>query len=209
MKGSKADQYLKMLWEREAASGGSRNEVFHRTLAAALGLNHDAAEDQDFVLEVWLAMWSRDCRDIPAPQRRGHTIYGALRLAVRLHRLVQRTAGEDDRRVLRIRRPASAAEHRNQVLRDREIRREEKDHAIYEAVKKEIARNGRRGAYARVAQRFVGRSGGEMTPQNVGRRYRVWEERLKREDADLGNAEMREAVMTRLLQRREKSRTDE
>lgn len=196
------DQRLTDLWKHEAALGCSRDEVFLRTLAVALGMNPNSDDDRDFVSEVWLALGSRDCREIPPPSIPGPTVGGALRLALRLHRLAERTVGEDDRLSLKIQKPVSTAEYREQVLRAREIKRDEQDQAIYQAVKREIEQNGKHGAFARVAQRLAGRFGGPMTSQNVGRRFRAWEARLSRDDDDFEQATMREAVKKRLLDRR-------
>lgn len=208
---SKTDQRLTELWKREAAIGGSRDEIFVRTLAAALGLQPESDDERDFASEVWHAMGSRNCRDIPPPPRSGPTIFSALRVALRLECLARRTVGANVRRALSIQRAASAANSRDVVLRERTIKHEAQDRAIYEAVVKEISQNGKHGAFARVAKRLPGRNldgagdGGSnraMTSQNVGKRFRAWEKRLTEDGADALQAEMRDALRKRILLRR-------
>lgn len=199
---STTDRTLKELWEREAASGESRDEVFLRTLASALGLDPDTDDDRDFVTEVWLALGTRGCSDVPLPPPKGLSIARALRVAVRLDRFAARMIGDNAYRALRIKKTASAAEARHQALRDRELKRDKQDQAIHAAVTREIARNGKRGAYVSVAKRLAGRHGAAMTPQNVGQRFRAWEARLATESESDEKAKSIEALKSRLLSRR-------
>lgn len=178
------DAWLAELWTQAAKAGGSRDEVFQRTLVLALGLNPESEDHVYFANEIWLALgtWKKD--EVPPPPIEGLTLRRVFEIARRLRDLN-----------LKITRNATLAEKREYRRLAAAEEQPKKDEQIVLAVQAEMKSTasddplqGERGAKSRAARHL------KMTPQNVGQRIKAHE----RMEADLRDAEATWTMITKL-----------